>query len=181
MTVREAQKRWHWIIAGLLGCMWVLVLLSLVGCAGVGANNIESAISDTEAGIEKIEKAYELVSTDPKLGQATVLLLEAYGDFDQAYHDLIGSPEESCTSRCHHECQGGDVAGCLASCIQHSDNCRPHCCGCKDGTPSCSSCIADCNPDEIVVEGQCVDLPDPAGNPETRNVPRGALRVAGDP
>ena len=139
-----------------IGALIVVALLALTGCAGVGANNLESAVTDMEAGIAKLEEAYDLVSKDPDLPKAATDLALAYADFDKAYHDLIGNPEESCSSRCHHECSGADVVGCLAGCVE-GHACEPHCCGCKDGTTSCYKCPAQCGDGDK----DCAVLPQP--------------------
>ena len=61
-------------------------------------------------------------------------------DFDIG---MLGHVDESCASRCKHECGGLDVASCFLNCSNHG--CHPSCCGCKDGGPACEGCGASCN------------------------------------
>lgn len=136
------------------------ILCLLGACASIAPGNVETAIADVEAGIAKLEDAAKQANTlaaSPAAKAIQADIADAYHDFDKARHDLLGTPAESCWSRCGHECTGADVASCRLQCPL---GCAPHCCGCKGFDRDCDHCQADCNPGR---RPPCDLLPDPSG------------------
>lgn len=125
----------------------LVVLLGLIlgvgGCSGIAVANLEEALADLESANEKVQAAYTVISTDPDVAEAASDLAQAWADVEAARQALLGAPEESCDSRCEHECDGAEVASCILNCV-HGHGCYPSCCGCKDGSTMCKDCGGNC-------------------------------------
>lgn len=104
----------------------------------------KAAAGELAQAVTSVHRAYQALEDDEGLTDArnqVVHILQAVADL--VYDLRGGNVGESCSSRCAHECSGLDVASCALNCV-HGHSCEPHCCGCKDGTPSCQSCGANC-------------------------------------
>jgi len=91
-----------------------------VGCSGIALSNVETAIADLEEANTHLEAAVEAVADDPTVGQATLDVLEAYGDLQNALRALEGRERldhRSCFQRCGvSDCLCENV--CIANCIR---------------------------------------------------------------
>lgn len=129
-------------LQGVLGAC----LFFVAGCAGLSLGNVEQAVKDLESAAQAVESAAEILYADPNLTDAYEDLQTAWRDVQAARHALLGldAPDESCASRCFHECKY-DPFVCLQAC---PSGCEPHCCGCDspDGTPGCGNCPKCNNP-----------------------------------
>lgn len=125
------------------GVLWACLFFA-GGCSGIAVQNIETAIADLEAANAHVQAAYQTLADDPALASAAGDLAAAWADVDAARHALLGRSDESCDSRCEHECSGAEVASCILNCV-HGHGCYPSCCGCKDGSTMCKDCGGNCD------------------------------------
>lgn len=134
-----------WAISKIAVALAVGLAVALVpGCSGIAVQNIETAIADLEDANAHVQAAYQTLANDPALASAAGDLAAAWADVDAARHALLGRADESCDSRCEHECSGVEVASCILNCV-HGHGCYPSCCGCKDGSTMCKDCGGNCD------------------------------------
>ena len=123
------------------------VAFATSGCSILAPlQKIESAVADVAEANQDFLDAYNALgelANDPKATQARTDLADGVVKLQQAIDELTGgSLDESCASRCDHECDGIQVASCVLNCS--NSNCHPSCCGCKDGGAGCAGCGASC-------------------------------------
>lgn len=135
----------------------ILAVSFLSSCGLIGKfNQIEQAIADVAEANQDFLDAYnalDQIRNDPVAQQAKQDLADGVIKVREAIDELKGGNlDESCASRCSHECSGLQVASCVLNCS--TSNCHPSCCGCKDGSAGCNGCGASCGHD---VDGEPIE------------------------
>lgn len=148
----------HWRHYVTWASLLIIKAILMTGCTV--PERVSTAGKDWAQAIHSLNSAIETVENDPALSQINQDLIDARNDLHAGFKALldrhpdqvdaifqqaidVGAADESCASRCKHECGGLDVASCFLNCS--NSNCHPSCCGCKDGGPACDGCGASCN------------------------------------
>ena len=116
--------------------------------ANVKSKQYKAARTSIVEALKVIEQIGDLIRKDDALKIAATDIAEAAQHLLDAAKDLgiktpvLGGAYESCSSRCHHECGSVQQISCMAHCVS---GCPPHCCGCADGSDSCSHGCSSCS------------------------------------